>query len=209
MAFLLLQILSLSAVASDSDFKSGPTSKKSFVSFSAMYGLGESDYLNANGTQAGYKTNDYGFLVDFHLFDIGSGQVRIFTNYLVYTGNHKSVSGEKLSLKENNFGLRLYPNNNLYTFASYGNSSAKLENATSSVSLSFPNIKVGAGVELPIGSNFFVGVESFYRTGAIKQSNNSSLSGNSYNQGYSAMLTLSWYPNMLSDINTTFESIGF
>ncbi len=192
-----------------SDFKSGPVSKKSFVSFSLLYGLGESDYLNANGTQAGYRTNDYGFLVDFHLFDIGAGHVRVFTNFLVSSGNHKSVSGESLSLKENNFGMRLYPNNNLYTFASYGNSNAKLENATSSVSLSFPNIKVGGGIEIPVGSNFFVGVEGFYRTGAIKQSNNSSLSGNSYNQGYAAMLTLSWYPNMLSDLSSTFDSIGF
>lgn len=185
-------ILTVSSVA----FAKGEASSsinRGFFSVGLFYGASNPRLLNVDGTFSSYSGTEYGADLDISLLQNDSSELRLFL-----IGNQDSSSGGSaegsLSGSLVAGGLKAYPSPNLFVGIGAGRQNVSITESGTSRSLSSQVTMLGAGVEFGLFGDFYGGIQAWYRSGALRSSENSSLSGNSFGDSVDAFLILIWSP---------------
>jgi len=137
----------------------------------------------------------------------GGSELRVFGSYLV--GEAKADGeNDKLKRDETFFGFKVYPNPSVFLAAGMGRSSSQLSRLNASdVTLTSTISGFGGGFETHLGGSWFVSIGAWYKSGPIKQKENTSLNHNSFVDGAELQLQLVWSPPSTT-LNFTSKSRG-
>jgi hypothetical protein len=156
----------------------------------------QSRLLNQDGTYAHYKGAGYGGSLDVKLFDLFSGEFRVYGIYnkIAMTSTHNGA--ETLKHDESIVGIKLFTNSIFFVSGGLGRSHLKLTNEYGVVDYEHSSVAMGGGLEIPLGnSNWHIGFHGYYKTGAIPVNSTNSLSSNSFRETGNFSLNVIWSPS--------------
>lgn len=178
--------------------KSTSAINRGLVSVYVFSGYEQSRLLNQAGDYSRLKGYDFGAGLEIGLWSNGGGEVRLFGQSLSASDSGEQSTGDLLTRSETLYGLKFYPNQNLFVAGGIGQESLKFKNSTSEQNLSAKISAIGGGVEFDIGANALLGVSAWYKSGPLTKQENSSLVTNSFFESAEAQLSLSWSPQFLN-----------
>lgn len=185
---------SLPALAASEDFPAS-VSERGFFSVSIPLSYLETRVLNADGSFASYKGGNAGLGIDIQLWGGSEGNsLRLFGTYLVGEATGEP-SDNKLKRDETFFGLKAYPASWVFVGAGMGRMTSKVSSSSvGDLSLSSTTSGIGAGLETHLGGSWFGSFSGWYKSGAIKQKDNTGITYNSFSEGAEVQLQLIWSP---------------
>jgi hypothetical protein len=131
------------------------------------------------------------------LFDLFSGEFRIFGIYNKISLSSTHDSAQTLKHDESIFGIKLFTNSIFFVSGGLGRSNLKLSNSNGVVDYSHSSAVMGGGLEIPIGnSNWHIGFHGYYKTGAIPVNSTNSLTSNSFRETGNFSLNIIWSPSL-------------
>ncbi|MFN7730120.1 MAG: hypothetical protein ACK5P7_13255 [Bdellovibrio sp.] len=168
--------------------------ERGVVSVSLPVSYLESRLLNSDGSFASYKGYQWGIGIDIQVWRSATSEFRLFGSYLV--GEAKGDPSSNIFKRDETFfGLKVLPNPHVFLAAGMGRMTNKVSGSTASeVTLTSPISGFGAGFEIPMNESWYWALGAWYKSGPIKQGDNSGISHNSFVDGAELQFQLIWSP---------------
>lgn len=168
--------------------------ERGFFALEGLGGYNTSRLLNQDGSHAGFKGYQLAGRFSVKVLGSGAGETRLFGQYGLAEEKSSNTSVNKISKEEFLGGIQIYSNPYIFFTLAYGTAQADFKTDTDKVALSYNLVSVGVGLEYPMTGSLSLTLQGMYKSGAIKNSVSSPLTGNSAYEGFDGYLGIVWSP---------------
>lgn len=150
--------------------------------------------LNQDGTHSSYSGYLLGLALDLRVWSMGFADLVIFGESSSASANGMQNTGDKLTRNETIYGVKIYPNTNLFFAAAYGSASQKSTTSSGDLTMIHALTAVGLGYDIPLNDGIYISLQGWYKSGSISKFENTALNGNSAYDGVEAHINFIWAP---------------